>query len=550
MHAGTRRGLETHGITMRYPGVVALDDVSLSFRPGEVHALCGENGAGKSTLIKILSGVIPAAAYEGRIELNGEPFSPASITGARGSGIAVIHQELALIAELTVAENVFLGREPTRRGLVDFERLFSDTEALFARLGLDISASAPVRALGIGSQQLVEIAKALSFESSFLLLDEPTAALTDREVAKLHDVVRELRASGTTCVYITHRLDEVFTIADRVSVLRDGTHVMTEDVSSVDEPGLIRSMVGREIADLYPRRAASADTTAAPRTPADRTSADRTPTAATPPARMPRARTPEADRARLELVDVTVARGLDDTPVLEGIDLAVHAGEVVGIGGLMGAGRTELALHLIGAFGRRLRGTMRVDGREVVIGSPSAALDAGIMLVSEDRKRYGLFGNASVRFNLTIASLASVVRFGLVDEAAEGASALGAVRDLGIKTPTIDAGVLGLSGGNQQRVVLGRAVLSQPGVFLLDEPTRGVDVGAKREIYEIVNALTDRGKAVVLISSELPELIGMSDRIVVLSAGRVGGTFARGEATEEAVLSAAMRFGSRMRSSA
>ena len=496
------KALEVRGLTKTFPGVTALDGVSFDLAAGEVHALCGENGAGKSTLIKVLSGIHPHGSYEGEILVEGRPAAFASIADAENAGIAVIYQELALIGGMTVAENVFLGVEPRRGALIDWHKMYADTRRLLDEYDLALDPTARVADLGIGQQQLVEIVKALAKDSTILLLDEPTAALTEAEVERLLGIVARLRERGITCVYISHKLDEVFAIADRITVLRDGEGVCTLAIATTGKDEVIRHMVGREIVDFYPRRAGA------------------------------------TGAALLEVEELFVAAG--GVEVLQDISLELRAGEVLGLGGLMGAGRSELLMHILGAYGTRTAGQVRVGGRALEGHSPADAIAEGLVLVSEDRKRYGLLLDKSIGFNLSLASLGQFSGRMLIDAHREIDRNQLFFDSLGIRANGQEAVVGSLSGGNQQKVVLGKALMTEPQVILLDEPTRGIDVGAKVEVYELVNRLTAEGKAVLLVSSELPELMGMSDRMVILSNGRIGGAFDRDDATQERILAAAM----------
>lgn len=495
--------LEARGVVKRFPGVVALKDVSFDLHAGEIHALCGENGAGKSTLIKVLSGIHPAGSYEGQILLDGQPLQLRHIADAEAAGLAVIHQELAVVPELSVAENIFLGREPTRHGLIDWPSVQDQARRLLAQFAVPIAPEARVKDLGVGHQQLVEIVKALSKRSRILILDEPTAALPEHEVQVLLDILRGLRRAGVSCIYISHRLDEVFDLADRITVLRDGQSVTTLDAAKTSKAEVIRHMVGREITDLFPRRQA------------------------------------RVGAPRLKASGLTVRAG-DGRLALRNIELEVREGEVVGLGGLMGAGRTELLMHLFGAWGRRVHGQVELNGRPLDHPTPQRALRAGLVLVTENRRRYGLVLDQSVSFNLTLSSLRELCRAGLIDRSREVQESRRLVDGLRIKTASLETPARKLSGGNQQKVVLGKAMLTKPSVVFLDEPTRGIDVGAKVEIYELVNRLTEAGQAVVLVSSELSELMAMSDRIVMLHEGAIGGTFRRDEATQEKLMAAAM----------
>lgn len=508
--------LQAKSIVKRFPGVVALKDVSFDLRRGEVHALCGENGAGKSTLIKVLSGLHPYGAYEGDIVIDGESVRLRSIGDAHALGISVIYQELSLVGEMSVAENIYLGNEPVRNGIIDWPAVYEGTRALLRRLQIDIDPDTPIRALGIGQQQLVEIAKALlghqgplakgtkTQSSRILILDEPTAALSEHEVEHLLQILRDLRAQGMACLYISHKLDEVFAIADRITVLRDGESVATLSTADTKPTEVIRHMVGRDLGELFPRH------------------------------------TTHPGKTLLKVTNLTVARPEDGRVILDNISFEVRAGEVLGIGGLMGAGRTELLTHLFGAWGRRIRGTVELDGAPWDATNPSQSVKAGMALVSEDRKRYGLVLGETIGFNLSLSSLDSVTHGVLIDGDREFQRNEEIFRSLRVKAPHMETVVGQLSGGNQQKIVLGKTLLTKPKVVFLDEPTRGIDVGAKIEVYGIINELTAAGQAVVLVSSELPELINMSDRILMLHEGSITGTFTPAEATQEALMHAAM----------
>jgi D-xylose transport system ATP-binding protein len=492
------------GIVKRFGGVLALDGVSFDVAAGEIHALCGENGAGKSTLIKILGGVHPADSFEGSLSVDGAPVRFRSVRDAERAGVAVVHQELALVDAMTVAENVFLGDEPRRGWRLDWERMFEEAQRVFHQFRIEIDVQATLGTLGVGHKQLVEIVRALRKKSRLLVLDEPTAALSDQEVAVLLDILRDLRRQGVGCVYISHKLDEVFAIADRITVLRDGRSIVTTRREGTRVDDVIRHMVGREIRDLFPRRPS-----------------------------------PVGDPLlRVEALDVSAEP--NGPPVLRDVSFEARAGEVLGIGGLMGAGRTELVMNLFGAWGHRRRGSVTVDGRPLQPGSPRDAMAAGMVLVSEDRKRYGLVLDQSVGFNLSLSVIDRFTHLGFIDEPLERNSVRPLFDSLRIKARDLDARSGDLSGGNQQKVVLGKALMVGPKVVLLDEPTRGIDVAAKIDVYELVNRLTDEGKAVVLVSSELPELMGMSDRILVLHEGAITGRFTRGQAAPEKILAAAM----------
>ncbi|MCX7057836.1 MAG: sugar ABC transporter ATP-binding protein [Proteobacteria bacterium] len=496
--------LRAEHLTKRFGSVTALADVSFDLRAGEIHALCGENGAGKSTLIKLLSGVHPHGSYQGRFELDGREANFASIRDAQAAGIAVIYQELSCIDEMSVAENLFLGRPTTRYGVfIDRGAAERRAAAALARFGVSLDPAAPMRSLGIGQKQLVEIIKALLRESRILILDEPTAALAEHEVEVLLAILRDLRASGIGLIYISHRLEELAKIADRVTVLRDGATVASMPIAAADPATLVRHMVGRDVAELYPTRTARRG----------------------PPL--------------LQVRDLSVAAAGSGIRI-EGVSFDLHAGEVLGIGGLMGAGRTELLSHLYGAWGRRSAGRVTLDGHRLDAGGPDSSLRAGLALVTEDRRRYGLCIEQSIGFNLSLSSLAQVSRCGVVSRRSEALRNDEWFSKLGVHATGLDAVVGRLSGGNQQKVVLGKALMTAPKVVMLDEPTRGIDVGAKMEIYALINTLTESGCAVLLVSSELPELIGVSDRILMLHDGRVTGTFSREQATPEVLMKAAL----------
>jgi D-xylose transport system ATP-binding protein len=498
--------LAADNLVKRFPGVVALKGVSFDLRGGEIHALCGENGAGKSTLIKTLGGLYAFGSYEGRILVAGNEVRLTGPRDAEALGISVIYQELALVPEMTVAENVFLGSEPRRMGgfFIDRQTMYLRAKELLDQFGLAIDPSARLKDLSVGHQQLVEIAKALGKKSRVLILDEPTAALTEQEVDILLNILRDLRRRGIACIYISHKLDEVFAISDRITVLRDGSSISTSETAETNKHAVIHQMVGREIEDLFPRRASA----------------------------------PGSVKLAVSHLSVDERRG--GSAVLRDISFDVRGGEVLGIGGLMGAGRSELLLHIFGAFGHRSAGAVELEGKTLVDNGPTESIRRGLVMVSEDRKRYGLVLGESIAFNLSLSSLTFLTRAGLIDDSAEFVRNRRLFDSLRIKAPSMIVPVGKLSGGNQQKVVLGKAMMTEPKVVFLDEPTRGIDVGAKIEVYELINRLTEAGHAVVLVSSELPELMGMSDRIVMLSEGRVGGTFTRAEVTQERLLAAAM----------
>ena len=497
--------LEARRLTKRFGGVTALREVSFDLRAGEIHALCGENGAGKSTLIKTLSGLHPHGSYEGEILLDGREARFHGLGDADKAGLAVIYQELALVEEMTVAENIFLGRERRRGPWIDWAETHREAEALLARFGVAIDPAAPVRSLGVGQKQLVEIVKALGKDARVLILDEPTAALAEAEVEVLLRILRELRAQGVAIIYISHKLGEVMALADRITILRDGASVAGFAAAEASIPEIIRHMVGRQVEDLFPRQK---------------------------PERL--------GEVLLRVDTLTAAADAASPPRLRKVSFEVRAGEVLGIGGLMGAGRSELLLHIFGAWGRRIGGSVALLGKSHGQPTPQGSIARGLVMVTDDRKRYGLHLDLPIGANLSLSSLKKVARGGFVDAAAEEKLNRHYFDALRVKAPGLEARVGGLSGGNQQKIVLGKALMTEPQVVFLDEPTRGIDVGAKLEVYHLINQLTAAGKAVVLVSSELPELMGMSDRVLMLREGEVGGVFERAEFDQERLLAAAM----------
>ncbi|WP_193103611.1 multiple monosaccharide ABC transporter ATP-binding protein [Brachybacterium sp. FME24] len=504
----TEHILVMRSITKRFPGVIALKDVSLTVDDGEIHAICGENGAGKSTLMKVLSGVEPAGSYEGEIHYRGRPVSFSSINESEAEGIVIIHQELALVPHLSIAENIFLGNEQTRGGVISWHETNARAAELMARVGLDENPVTLVGQLGVGKQQLVEIAKALTKNVSLLILDEPTAALNDDDSEHLLGLIRGLRDEGVTSIIISHKLGEIAAVADATTVIRDGSTIETIDMRVPDDekstlvPRIIKGMVGRDIDSLYPERHA------------------------------------EIGEEIFRIEDWHVTHPTQpDRLLVDGAALNVRAGEVVGIAGLMGAGRTELAMSVFGhSYGRDITGTAYMHGKPVLMRTVSEAIDAGIAYVSEDRKQFGLNLIQDIRTNVTSAALSKVTSRGWIDGNEEIAVAERYRSSLNIKTPTVMAQVGKLSGGNQQKVVLSKWLYTEPDLLILDEPTRGVDVGAKFEIYSIINELAEAGKAIIVISSELPEVMGLADRIYTLSTGRITGEVAAQDATQERLM--------------
>ncbi|WP_046499849.1 multiple monosaccharide ABC transporter ATP-binding protein [Streptomyces odonnellii] len=500
--------LEMRSIVKTFPGVRALSGVSLSVAPGEVHAVCGENGAGKSTLMKVLSGVHPHGSYQGEILFEGAPCAFKDIRASEAQGIVIIHQELALVPYLSIAENIFLGNEHATRGIISWNETLKHAAALLERVGLRERPQTRVADIGVGKQQLVEIAKALAKRVKLLILDEPTAALNDGDSAQLLRLILELKAQGITSIIISHKLNEIAEVADSVTILRDGRTIETLDVraGSTTEDRIIRGMVGRDLDHRFPERTAYEGD-------------------------------PGAEPA-LEVRDWTVHHPIDQQrKVVDGVSLKVRRGEIVGIAGLMGAGRTELAMSLFGrSYGRGISGTVFKDGREIRTRTVPEAVAHGIAYVTEDRKQYGLNLIDTIGRNITMSALSKVARRGVVDEHEETRVAESYRTSMNIKAPTVFEQVGRLSGGNQQKVVLSKWIFAGPDVLILDEPTRGIDVGAKYEIYTVIDRLAAQGKAVVLISSELPELLGMCDRVYTMAAGRLTGEVPRAEATQEVLM--------------
>jgi ribose transport system ATP-binding protein len=488
--------LEMRRISKTFPGVVALDDVDFELRRGEVHILLGENGAGKSTLMKILSGAYQKSA--GQIILNGLDVEIKNPKHAQTLGISTIYQEFNLVPHLSVGENIFLGREPTRLlGLIDQRAIFHEAARVLNSLGVTLDPRRPVRELGVAEQQMVEIAKALSLDAQILIMDEPTSALTENEIRELFAAIRRLKEKGVSIVYISHRIEELFEIGDRVTVLRDGRCVGTRDVRTISKSELIRMMVNRDLSEQFPKE-----------------------------------RAPRGE-------EVLRVEGLSRKGVLEDISFSLYRGEVLGIAGLLGAGRTELARAIFG-LDRVDAGTIYIKGVPQRINSPRGAIASGLGFLTEDRKSQGLVLPLSVKENLCLPSLGKFSQWGVVDADEERRVASRYVKDMRIRTPSLDQKVVYLSGGNQQKVVLSKWLCCEAEIFIFDEPTRGVDVGAKAEIYQLMNQLTASGVAIIMISSELPEVLGMSDRILVMHRGKITGEFSAGEATQEKILQCAL----------
>ncbi|MER7538425.1 multiple monosaccharide ABC transporter ATP-binding protein [Streptomyces sp. NPDC097704] len=496
--------LEMRSISKSFPGVKALSEVNLSVAPGEVHAICGENGAGKSTLMKVLSGVYPHGGYEGEILFEGEPCRFKDIRASEQRGIVIIHQELALVPYLSIAENVFLGNEHASRGVISWHRTLTHAAELLRQVGLDESPHTRIADLGVGKQQLVEIAKALAKKVKLLILDEPTAALNDEDSRKLLDLILELKAQGISCIIISHKLNEIARVADAVTILRDGRTIETIEIGpgGISEERIIRGMVGRDLEHRYPERA------------------------------------PDIGEIAFEVEDWSVRHPIDQQrTVVDGASLNVRRGEIVGIAGLMGAGRTELAMSVFGrSYGRWAAGRVRLHGREIRTRTVPEAIGHGIAYVTEDRKQLGLNLIDDISRNISLSALDKVARYGRVDRHEETRVAESFRRTMNIKAPSVFAETGKLSGGNQQKVVLSKWIFAEPEVLILDEPTRGIDIGAKAEIYTVIAELAAQGKAVLVISSELPELLGLCDRIYTMAEGRITGEVARADATQESLM--------------
>ena len=499
-----RNILEMQGITKVFPGVKALDNVTFSVKEGEIHCLVGENGAGKSTLMKVLSGVYPVGSYSGNILFEETIREFRNISDSEKTGIAIIYQELALVPELSVYENIFLGHELHSRGVLNWNETIKRAGNILKKVGLSINPEIKVKELGVGKQQLVEIAKALSRDVKLLILDEPTAALNEDDCDNLLNLIRDLQQQGVTCIMITHKLKEVIRIAEMVTVLRDGKTICTLNAKEgeVSEDILIKNMVGREIENIYPPRKHEI-----------------------------------SDKLILKIQDWTVVNRQTGRAVLQDANLEVRKGEIVGLAGLMGAGRTELARSLFGnPDGYKITGTMEINGQNIRISNPGAAIKVKLSYVSEDRKKDGLILLQDVKQNISVANLAELKKNLVIDDNAEIKVATKYRKSLGIKTPSIEMKVNKLSGGNQQKVSLAKWLFVNPLVLILDEPTRGIDVGAKYEIYMLMNKLVQEGMSIIMISSELPEMLGMSDRIYVVSGGRITGDVPTGEATQESIM--------------
>lgn len=490
--------VEMQGITKKFPGVVALQNVNFKLRPGTVHSLMGENGAGKSTLMKILAGVY--TLDEGQILLNGQAVTISNPGDGLANGIAMIHQELSFIPELTAAENIFLGRElRNRAGLVSKLKMIEATQQVFDTWSININPASQMKELSVAQAQMVEIAKAIAFGSKIIIMDEPTSAITEREVARLHNMIRKLREAGTAIIYITHKMDEVFAISDEITIFRDGQWVATAPASEMTRESLISLMVGRELTHLFPKIDV------------------------------------EIGEVVLEVKNLNRGRQVQD------VSFNVRRGEILGLAGLMGAGRTEVLETVFGIYAAE-SGEIHVKGKRVNIREPHQAIAKGIGLLTEDRKKTGIMGVLSVRDNMAVSSLDKYTRGGILRKGEIDKDCEQQRQALALKTPSLDQLIQNLSGGNQQKVLLSRWLLTDPDVLIIDEPTRGIDVGAKSEIHRLMGELAKQGKAIIMVSSEMPEILGMSDRVVVMCEGRVTGEVMRADATQEKIMTLATAF--------
>ena len=495
--------LDIQNVTKQFPGVTALKDVSIKIKRGEVHGICGENGAGKSTLMMILKGVHPWGSYEGKINYDDEELKleNRSIQQASDAGIAIVYQELTLVPNMTVGENVFLGREPKDHVGINWNKLYADTQEILDKYNLDIDANALVKNLGVGKMQITEIAKALSEDAKILILDEPTSALTDAEIERLMEILENLKSHGVTCIYITHKLPELFRITDSITVLRDGKVITTQPTTDLNEGILIKHMVGREMKERFPKGK----------------------------------RKPGKEILKVEGLHA-VDPNETSKEVIKGVDFNLRKGEILGIAGLMGSGRTELVSTLFGEFGKITQGRVFLEGQEISVTSANDAMKKGISLVPEDRKRFGLVLIQSVQKNISLANLDQFSTWYQIDFNAELNSSNAFAQKLAIKAPNLSVLCQTLSGGNQQKVVIAKWLMSNPKILIMDDPTRGIDVGAKYEIYKLMNQLAEEGIAIIMISSELEEVIGMSDRIMVMSEGRSMGTLDKDKINQEKIM--------------
>lgn len=501
--------LEMRNITKLFPGVKALDNVNLKVKPGEIHALIGENGAGKSTLMNVLSGIYPYGTYSGEIIYEGKECMFKEIKDSERTGIGIIHQELALIPYLSIAENIFLGNEQAKHNFISWDETNANAKKLMQKVGLNEDSNTLIKDISVGKQQLVEIAKALGKNVKLLILDEPTAALNEQDSNNLLNLLLELKKEGITSILISHKLNEILKIADSITIIRDGGTIETLDKMDKDlsEDRIIKGMVGRELTNRFPIRES------------------------------------KIGEIVFEVKNWTVYDPfIEDKKIIDDVSFKVHKGEIVGFSGLMGAGRMELAMSIFGkAYGKRISGKIIKDGKEIVLKSVREAIDNGLAYVTEDRKTAGLVLMQDIRRNISLANLKEISNKQFVDDHKEIQVAEEYRKKLNIKSPSVFQNAGNLSGGNQQKVVLSKWIFADPEVLILDEPTRGIDVGAKFEIYTIINKLADRGKSIVFISSELPEILGMCDRIYVMNEGKIVGELSKEEASQESIMKCIMK---------
>jgi D-xylose transport system ATP-binding protein len=498
--------LEFKNVTKKFPGITALSDVSFNIKRGEIHGICGENGAGKSTLMKILSGVYPHGTYTGEVLYNGKELKLGnrSIRQATEEGIAIVYQELTLVPTITVGENIYLGKEPVEHGLINWDKLYSETDGLLKKYRLDVPSHAMVRHLGVGKMQMTEIAKALSEDAKILILDEPTSALAASEIEQLMDILRGLKKHGVTCIYISHKLEEFFQITDSVTVLRDGKHIVTEPTEKLKVEDLVRHMVGRAMKERFPK---------GHRKPGE---------------------------IILEVEDLHALDPNDrNFEIVKGVSFDLRKGEILGIAGLMGSGRTELVMTLFGEYGKVVKGKIKLNGKEITTKNSADAMRQGISLVPEDRKRHGLVLIQSILRNISLATLSRFSKLFRINDSAELKESMEFAKSLTIKASNLNAKAESLSGGNQQKVVISKWLMSKPKVLIMDDPTRGIDVGTKYEIYKIMNQLAEQGIGIIMISSELEEVLGMSDRVVVMHEDHSVGTLDIADATQEKIMALA-----------
>jgi D-xylose transport system ATP-binding protein len=498
--------LEFQSVTKKFPGITALNDVCFQIKRGEIHGICGENGAGKSTLMKILSGVYPWGTYEGKVLYEGNELKleTSSIHQATEEGIAIVYQELTLVPSMTVGENIFLGREPVESSRINWDRLYSETGRLLNKYHLDVKPQAVVKQLGVGKMQMTEIAKALSENAKVLILDEPTSALAEAEIEKLMEILRGLKEQGVSIIYISHRLEEFFHIADSLTVLRDGKMIVSQPMKNYNMESVVRYMVGREMKERFPK---------GNRKPGD---------------------------IIFEVNDLHAVDPNDkNNEIVKGVSFNVRKGEILGIAGLMGSGRTELVMTIFGEYGKVTKGEIKLNGKDIKTKDSHDAMLKGISLVPEDRKRFGLVLKQSILKNISLANLDQFAAFFRINGFQELKESLHYAHSLAIKTTNLEANVESLSGGNQQKVVISKWLMSHPKVLIMDDPTRGIDVGTKYEIYKIMNDLSESGMAIIMISSDLEEVLGMSDRVMVMHDDHSVCTLDISEATDERIMALA-----------